>query len=219
MATVVITGANRGIGLEFARQFSNRGDEVIALVRQTSSELDALDVRVETEVDMTGPRLDSLSERLAGVCVDTLVLNAGVLLWDNLEHLNLDQVRTQFEVNTLGPLRTVRALRGLLKTGSKVVLMTSRMGSIGDNTSGGMYGYRLSKAALNAVGKSLSLDLKAAGIAVAILHPGFVRTGMTRGNGDVDPSESTSGLIARIDGLNLENTGTFWHAKGQTLPW
>jgi NAD(P)-dependent dehydrogenase (short-subunit alcohol dehydrogenase family) len=107
----------------------------------------------------------------------------------------------------------------LLSSGSKVAHITSRMGSIGDNTSGGMYGYRMSKAALNAAAKSMALDLAPQGVMVAVLHPGFVRTGMTGGNGLVDAPESAAGLIARIDGLTAENSGTFWHMNGDVLPW
>ena len=106
-----------------------------------------------------------------------------------------------------------------LHQGAKIALMTSRMGSIGDNGSGGHYGYRMSKAALNAMGMSLARDLKSRGIAIAILHPGYVRTDMTDGAGNVEPADAARMLIARIDGLGLENTGTFWHANGERLPW
>ena len=97
--------------------------------------------------------------------------------------------------------------------------MTSRMGSIADNTSGARYGYRASKAALNAVGKSLAVDLSEQGIAVAILHPGWVQTDMTRHSGNLTVDEAAAGLIARMDALNLENSGTFWHSDGSVLPW
>jgi NAD(P)-dependent dehydrogenase (short-subunit alcohol dehydrogenase family) len=100
-----------------------------------------------------------------------------------------------------------------------VAIVTSRMGSIEDNTSGGRYGYRMSKCAVNMAGRSLAHDLKDAGVAVAILHPGFVRTDMTGHQGLVDPPESAAGLIARIDELTLETSGGFWHANGERLPW
>jgi NAD(P)-dependent dehydrogenase (short-subunit alcohol dehydrogenase family) len=116
-------------------------------------------------------------------------------------------------------LLITQALLGNLDEGSKVGIITSRMGSIADNDSGGSYGYRMSKAAVNAAGKSLAIDLKPRGIAVGILHPGWVRTDMTGRNGLIDANESAKGLLARMDELNLDNTGTFWHANGELLPW
>ena len=126
----------------------------------------------------------------------------------------------KFEVNALAPLLLARALVPQMPQGSKLALMTSRMGSIDDNSSGGSYGYRMSKVALNIAGKSLAIDLKPRGIAVAILHPGLVRTGMIRFNpSGVDPLDAVQGLLARIDALTLETSGSFWHANGQVLPW
>jgi NAD(P)-dependent dehydrogenase (short-subunit alcohol dehydrogenase family) len=152
--------------------------------------------------------------------IDLLINNAGILIWgDNLASLDADGIRTQFEVNALAPLRVTAALRPALRKGSKVALITSRMGSIGDNSSGGAYGYRMSKAALNMAGKSLAEDLKPEGIAVAILHPGMVKTEMTRGHGQVEPKDAAAGLLARIDALSVANTGGFWHQNGEQLPW
>ena len=141
-----------------------------------------------------------------------------VLLWMRLMIVRLLAVN-MFEVNSLGPLLITQALLGNLGEGSKVGIITSRMGSIADNDSGGSYGYRMSKAAVNAAGKSLAIDLKPRGIAVGILHPGWVRTDMTGRNGLIDANESAKGLLARMDELNLDNTGTFWHANGELLPW
>jgi NAD(P)-dependent dehydrogenase (short-subunit alcohol dehydrogenase family) len=151
--------------------------------------------------------------------IDVLVNNAGILTSESLDNLDFDRIRRQLEINSLGPLRVTAALLPRLGRGSKVAIVTSRMGSIGDNTSGGRYGYRMSKAAVNAAGKSLAMDLKPRGIAVALLHPGFVRTDMTGHNGMVDPEESARGLIARIDELSLQSTGRFWHMNGEELPW
>ena len=123
------------------------------------------------------------------------------------------------EVNALAPVRVVEALRSNMRRGGKVALITSRMGSIGDNGSGGYYGYRMSKAALNAAGMSLARDLASSGIAVAILHPGYVRTDMTEGSGNIEPADAAAQLVDRMDALTLETTGTFWHANGQVLPW
>lgn len=221
MATYLVTGANRGIGLEYCRQLKQRGDTVIAVCRQPSDELKALGVQVEAGVDMTDEAsVADLKQRLQGLTLDVLINNAGILDRVTLDNLDFDSIRKQFEVNALGPLRLTHALLPNLKAGSKVVMMTSRMGSIEDNTSGGSYGYRMSKVALSMAGKSLSHDLKSRGIAVAILHPGLVQTRMTGfTDSGITPAESVRGLLARIDQLNLENTGTFWHAKGEVLPW
>ncbi len=220
MATVCITGANRGIGLEMARQFSERGDQVVAACRTASEQLRRLGVEVVEGVDVTDEHsVGTLATALGDRRLDVLVNNAGILTTESLENLDFDRIRRQFEVNSLGPLRVTAALRAHLGTGSKVAIVTSRMGSIEDNTSGGRYGYRMSKAAVNMAGRSLAHDLKEAGVALAILHPGFVRTDMTGGSGLVDPPESAAGLIARIDELTLESSGSFWHANGEALPW
>ena len=161
----------------------------------------------------------SFAARLGDSAIDLLINNAGILTSETLDDLDFERIRRQLEVNSLGPLRVTAALLPRLHKGSKVAIITSRMGSIADNTSGSRYGYRMSKAAVNAAGKSLSVDLAPKGIAVAILHPGFVRTGMTGNMGNVDAAESAGDLLARIDALTLETSGTFWHAKGDVLPW
>ena len=134
--------------------------------------------------------------------------------------MDFGAIRWQFEVNALAPLLLARALTPLMPEGSKLVLMTSRMGSIEDNSSGGSYGYRMSKVALNIAGKSLAVDLRSRGIAVAILHPGLVKTRMVQFNPNgISPEDSVRGLIARIDELTLNNSGSFLHANGSVLPW
>lgn len=221
MATFLVTGANRGIGLEYCRQLQARGDQVIAVCRQPSAELDALGVRIEAGIELSSePAIAELVRRLGGLQLDGLILNAGILESMGLEDLDPEAIRRQFEVNALAPLLLVRALLDQLPRGAKVALMTSRMGSIDDNSSGGSYGYRMSKVALNIAGKSLAIDLRPRGIAVAILHPGLVRTRMINFNPQgISPEESVCGLLARIDALTLESSGTFWHANGQVLPW
>ena len=220
MPTVVITGANRGIGLELARQFKKRGDDVVAACRESSDELAKLDVEVIEGVDVTDDgSVSELVKALGDRTVDVLVNCAGILSDESLSDLDFDRMRRQFEVNSLGPLRVTAALRGNFGEGSKVAIITSRMGSIEDNTSGGRYGYRMSKTAVNMVGRSLAQDLREAGVAVVILHPGFVRTEMTGHQGLIDPPESAAGLIARIDEVTLETTGTFWHTNGEVIPW
>jgi NAD(P)-dependent dehydrogenase (short-subunit alcohol dehydrogenase family) len=220
MGTVVVTGANRGIGLELVRQYRDRGDEVFAACRKRSKGLEKLDVEVVEGVEVTDDKaVAKLVKAVGKRTVDVLVNCAGVLSDEALGDLDFDSMRHQFEVNSLGPLRVTAALRPKLAEGSKVAIVTSRMGSIDDNTSGGRYGYRMSKAAVNMAGRSLAHDLKDAGIAVAILHPGFVRTDMTGHQGLVDPPESAAGIITRIDELTLETSGGFWHANGERLPW
>jgi NAD(P)-dependent dehydrogenase (short-subunit alcohol dehydrogenase family) len=219
MGRCLVTGANRGIGLELCRQLAARGDEIIAVCRTESPDLGGLGLRVETGVDVAdGASVDALVGRLEGLQLDLLVNNAGILQSVGLDDLNLDSVRRQFEINSLGPLRLTRALLGNLGQGSKLAIVTSLMGSMTDNTSGGSYGYRMSKAAVNAAGVSLAHDLRSRGIAVAILHPGMVQTDMT-GHCGIPVEESARGLLERIDGLDLENSGTFWHADGRILPW
>lgn len=222
MSNIVITGANRGIGLALTRLYRDRSESVVAVCRQSSSELDALGVRVEAGIDVTDrDSLADLARRLSDVDVDVLINNAGVLRqtgFDDIEN-QLDAFRLQFEVNSLAPLRVTRALLAQLGEGSKVAIVTSRMGSIADNDSGGHYGYRMSKTAVNMAGVSLAHELAGRGIAVGLLHPGYVRTDMTGNTGHVDTDESAAGLIRRIDELSLENTGSFHHANGEELPW
>ena len=142
-----------------------------------------------------------------------------VLVLNDISTTAIESFKRMFEVNSLGPLLVTHALMGNLSKGSKVGLVTSRKGSIADNDSGGSYAYRMSKSALNAAGKSLSIDLKPQGIAIAILHPGWVRTDMTGHGGLINTDESVNGLLKRMDALDLSNSGTFWHTNGEELPW
>lgn len=220
MGISVVTGANRGIGLELSRQLKARDAHVVAVCRRSSPELDALGVRIEAGIDVTEPAAWSgLADRLANDEIDLLVQNAGMLVADSFEKIDLASLRAQFELNAVAPLLLTRALAERLHEGSKVALITSRMGSIADNGSGGYYGYRMSKAALNAGGVSLAHDLKPRGIAVVMLHPGSVRTEMTRGHGMIDADEAVRGLLQRIDELRIETSGRFLHQNGEALPW
>ena len=218
MTTFLVTGANRGIGYELCRQLQAAGD-VIAVCRSSSPELDRLKVQVEADIDIASDEsVAQLAKRLQGVAIDVLINNAGVAQKNTLDDLDFDSIRQQFEVNALGALRITQALLPNLRAGAKIVLITSRMGSIADNTSGSSYGYRMSKAALSMAGKSLAIDLQPRQIAVAILHPGMVSTDMTRHSG-IPAAESVRGILERIQQLNLQNSGTFWHANGEELPW
>tara|TARA_Y100001968_G_scaffold46057_1_gene36185 strand:+ start:2963 stop:3628 length:666 start_codon:yes stop_codon:yes gene_type:complete len=221
LSTYLIIGANRGIGLEFARQLKDRGEDVIATCRSVSPELNSLSVRVETNIDITsGDSVIKLKESLNNSQIDVLIHNAGIAEFNSLSNLDPQSIVHQFNVNALSPLCCVQTLISRFNKPAKIALISSRMGSIEDNSSGGSYGYRMSKVALCMAGKSLSLDLKPRGISIAILHPGLVSTRMTgfTSNG-IQPKESVKGLIQRIDQLTLQNTGTFWHSNGEILPW
>ncbi len=223
MTTALVTGAAGGIGAELVRQLAARGMAVIAACRRADGVPVAARVRVESGLDLaTDAGVAILAARLAGVTFDLLIHNAGLLERETLDDFDAEaaaRVRAQFAINALAPLHLTARLAAQLSTGAKVVLITSRMGSIADNGSGGYYGYRMSKAALNAAGKSLAIDLAPRGIAVAILHPGFVRTPMTGGRGDIDAASAAAKLIARIDELTPATSGAFLHANGTPLPW
>ncbi len=219
MSTIVISGAGRGIGLELTRRFRARGDDVIALCRRGNDDLGALGARIIEDIEVrSGASMAQLKDELGNTRIDVLINNAGILTRDSLDHLDFEAMRAQYEINTLGPLRLTATLLDNLHEGSKIAIVTSRMGSITDNGSGGYYGYRASKAAVNIIGVSLARDLEPRGIAVCLLHPGMVATDMTGHNG-IPVTESASGLITRIDELSLSNTGRWWHANGESLPW
>jgi NAD(P)-dependent dehydrogenase (short-subunit alcohol dehydrogenase family) len=221
MAQAIVTGANKGIGLALVELLRQREMNVLATCRKSSTALERTGAEIVSGIEVTDDA--GLAKLVAAVgtrSIDLLINNAGIMVWpESLSELDPSGIRRQFEVNALAPLRITAALRARLGKGAKVGLITSRMGSIEDNGSGGAYGYRMSKAALNMAGKSLSVDLKPTGVAVAILHPGMVKTELTGDHGQVEPLDAARGLLARLDELSLETTGGFWHANGQTLPW
>jgi len=223
--TIVITGANRGIGYAMAKICQQRGDTVYALCRQSSAELDALGVNVVDKIDVaTQAGLDKAVSTLSGVNIDLLINNAGILRDEQLDNLNQETIVEQFNVNALAPLCLSHALLENLSSGSKIALITSRMGSVTDNTSGGRYGYRMSKAALNIAAVSLARDLETENIAVGIYHPGFVQTEMVNSNGslsngDISAQVAATRLIALMDNLAMVDSGVFKHSNGETLPW
>ena len=221
MATWLVTGASRGIGLELVRQLHARGDEVIATCRRRTAELDAVGCRVVDGIDVGSDDVGAALREALGdeQPVDVVVNNAGLARWDTLETIDLDAARAELEVNALGPLRVTLALLPRLGPGAKIALVSSKAGSIGDGPSGRNYGYRMSKAALNMLGANLAADLAARGIHVAVLHPGFVRTDMTGGGGNVDADEAAAGLIARLDELDASRSGRFFHADGSEVVW
>ena len=220
MSKILVTGANRGIGLEFCRQLQARGDDVIAVCRQASPELQKLGVRTLEGIDVSQVEdVARLSHQLQGAKLDVIINNAGILVRDSLERMDFEAIARQFEVNAMAPLRVSTALLGQLAEGAKIITITSSMGSIAENTSGAYYGYRMSKAAVNMAMKSLSEDLRDKGISVMVLHPGYVATDMTSHQGPVSPEDAVKGLLARIDDLDLSTSGSFRHAQGREIPW
>lgn len=218
---IVITGANRGIGLALTQFYAATGHSVTAICRTISTELEAIpNTTIVSGIDVTSSKnLEDLRIALKGQKIDILINNAGILSEEKFGYIDYSHIERQFQVNAIGPLRTTEVLRDLLQPGSKVILVTSRMGSLSDNNSGASYGYRMSKAALNAAGISLAIDLKPLGIAVSLLHPGFVKTKLVHNQGDITANEAAIRLTARIDELTLENSGTFRHSNGEHLPW
>lgn len=220
MARILITGTNQGIGLALAQQYTQRGDEVLATCRTASDALRAVGCAILENVDVADDvSIAAMAQAVGDRSLHMVINNAGILTSESFDALDYARMRAQYEVNALGPLRVTHALKENLGTGAKVGVVTSRVGSMDDNSSGGNYGYRMSKAAANMAGVNLSHDLRPRGVAVALLHPGYVRTNMTGGNGITDTATAAAGLIERMDALSLETTGTFWHAEGYELPW
>ncbi len=218
--SIVITGANRGIGLSFCQLYASRGARVFAACRKSSPKLNDLNATVIEGVDIGNPAgVDVLKRAMTGQGIDLLINNAGILRNEVLGDIDYKSIATQFHVNAMGPLRVSEALLPNMNTSAKIALITSRMGSVADNTSGGRYGYRMSKCALNIAGVSLAHDLKHKGIAVGLFHPGLVGTEMIGGHGDIGPDEAAERLAKCIEALNLSNTGSFWHSNGEELPW
>ncbi|KAF7785365.1 hypothetical protein PRUB_a4921 [Pseudoalteromonas rubra] len=217
---VVITGANRGIGLELCRHYIAAGDRVTAVVRRTSDELQSLGVTILDGIDVSiAEDVGTLSSALGDQVIDVLINNAGIFHNETLQQMDFSALEQQLMVNAVAPVRVTHALQRNLVAGSKVAMITSRMGSIEDNGSGAYIGYRMSKAALNAAGVSLAHELKPQGVAVALLHPGFVQTQMVNFAGDISATDAAQRLIQRIAELTLETSGGFWHANGDRLPW
>ena len=188
---IVITGANRGIGLSFCKYYHSLGYHVFAVCRTKSEELGACANHIISGIDIaSSSNCQKLIHALSGSRIDLLINNAGLLLDNRLGSIQYDTIEMQFQVNALGALRITEGLIPNLRTNAKVALISSRMGSIDDNSSGGRYGYRMSKAALNAAGKSLAIDLKPKKIAVGIYHPGLVSTDMIGGIGDISSDEA-----------------------------
>ncbi len=222
-STVLITGANRGVGLALAHHYHANDWQVIGVCRCSvadATELKAFAHQIIDGIDVTQTAdVERLAAALGDQRLQVLINNAGLLSDESLGELDFDSIRQQMEVNAYAPLRVVEALLNNLGSGSKIANITSRMGSIADNDSGGRYGYRASKAALNAFGRSLAMDLKPHGIEVIQIHPGYVQTRMVNFGGLITPQQAAAGIAERISALTLETTGGFWHSNGTELPW
>lgn len=227
--TLLITGANRGIGLEYVRQYLDDGWKVIACCRQPgkADELQSLAEGRDCEIralDVTDfAAVAKLGEELAAQPIDLLINNAGISGHSNqqIDNIDPDNWHQVFTTNTMAPLMMVRALLPSLKKGQgkTIANMTSKMGSVADNESGGSYIYRSSKAALNAVSMSLARDLEEDGIKVISLHPGWVETDMGGPNALIDTHESVRGLRKVIAGQTLRDSGAFRAYDGAGIPW
>lgn len=222
--TVLITGANRGIGLEFARQYRSLGYHVIGTARNPAKaqELEALGAQVE-QLDVTDSNsVKALAARLEGTALDILINNAGTLGYNAASFLALDfdRLTPSFEVNSLGPMRVTQALYKNLKNGSakKIVHITSIMSSI-ENNRGGYYGYRASKVALNMFNKSLSIELAPEGFVCTVLHPGWVKTQIGGEGARLSTKESVVGMMAVIAVMDEETNGKFLDYQGKAIPW
>ena len=211
MPHVLITGANRGLGLEFARQYKEAGWDVVATARQSSTELEALGVRVDA-VERFGDRLDRL---------DLLIANAGT--YGPREVTSADEAREwpeTFVTNTIAPFLLAQSVLPLVETRrGKLIAVSTKMGSIEDNTSGGFIAYRSSKAALNMAWRSLAIEARNRGVTAAVLHPGWVQTRMGGASAPLEPEESIAGMRTVIDGLGVEQSGGFFSHDGTTVPW
>ncbi len=225
--TVLVTGANRGIGLELTRGLRASGATVIATARrpETADALQHLggdDLRIE-ELDVTSnASVAALSQRLAGSPIDILINNSGIGGSRNKDSMSdFDSYRECFEVNALGALRVTVALLDNLRSGSKrqIVNLSSQLGSMTLNTGGGFQPYRVSKAALNMISRTFASELSSEGFVCVTLHPGWVRTDMGGRHAPVLPEESATGILEVLDRLGPNDNGSFFDYQGERIPW
>ncbi len=226
MPTVMITGANRGLGLEFAREYASEGWTVIATCRDpaSASELKAVGNSIELHgLDVADfPAIDRLAQTLKGRPIDVLINNAGVIGTERrLGELDGERWLATLRVNSVAPILVAQAFLFNLKAGGdkKAVFITSLMGSIADNASGGYYDYRSSKSALNAAVKSFAIDTAPDGITAAVLHPGWVKTDMGGPNAPTERGTSVGGMRKVIARLEPSDSGRFFNFDGKELPW
>jgi len=227
MPSVLIAGANRGLGLEFARQYAAAGWKVYATSRDLgrADELRKLggDVSVHQLEVSDKASLSALALALKTVPLDLVIANAGVTGPRGMspEMVDRESWIETFVVDTIGPVAVAGVFKPNLEKGrgKKLVALSSRLGSIAENDTGGLYVYRSAKAALNAAYRSLAIDWKPAGITVAVLSPGWVRTDMGGSHADLDPAESIAGMKRVIDGLGSEQSGRFFNWSGEEIAW
>ncbi|KAH0487030.1 MAG: hypothetical protein KVP17_000144 [Porospora cf. gigantea B] len=221
MPSILIVGASRGIGLALAKLCISQGYETTGTCRRISPAMqDVGGLEIISEVDI-GLKLDSLESGVKDRSFDNVVVVSGVMRLDSLTDVNLGSKMLEcFEVNAVGPMRVLQVVLPSLKSGSKFAVVTSRMGSISDNTSGGRYAYRASKCAVNMCMVSAAQDLKEKGIICGIIHPGLVSTDMTDFSSiGITPEESSQGVLGVLEGYTHETSGKFYHMNGQELPW
>jgi NAD(P)-dependent dehydrogenase (short-subunit alcohol dehydrogenase family) len=224
LRTVLITGANRGLGLEFARQYSEAGWQVIGTARNPddAEELRALDVRV-VQLDVASQdSVDRMAAALSGEPIDLLINNAGIFpRVSKISEIDFGDYERTLAVNTLGPVRVTRALLPNLRQGKLRMIagLSSNLGSIAENSRGNFYGYRESKAALNMFTKTLAAELGPEGFTCVVLTPGWVQTDMGGPDATLTPAESISGMKAVLDRLTPSDNGTFWSYDGSQMPW
>jgi len=228
MSNVLITGANRGIGLELVKLYAARGDTVLACCRDASAAADlaAVEGNVEViEVQVSdGASVAALAGTVGDRPIDILINNAGMsgpgYDQQNAYAMDFDGWAETFEVNTMAPVRVMQALMSNLKAsaGAKVVTITSQMGALSLDMPVA-YAYCTSKAALNKFMKMAALELGKKGINVCVIHPGWVQTDMGGPNADITPQESAAGIVSTIDGLNAETNGSFWKWNGEVHGW
>ena len=230
MARILITGANRGLGLEFVERYLESGDDVIATYRNEESSFDLINMRDERSnlkllhLDVSSNKsLNSFAENLGDSPIDIFINNAGVYGPRNSSFENVDEENwiPAIKVNAIAPLLLTQLIIKNIRAGTdkKLIYITSKMGSIDDNKGGGAYVYRSSKTALNAVVKSLSVDLKNENIAVALIHPGWVKTDMGGPNALIERDTSVRGMTEVISNLDITSTGNFYNYYGSIIPW
>jgi NAD(P)-dependent dehydrogenase (short-subunit alcohol dehydrogenase family) len=218
MASVLITGANRGIGLEFARQYSADGWDVIATARQSSADLDALGVRVERLDLSDADAVAAFPNKIDGP-LDLFIANAGTNHPMNTDSpQDARDWQTMMMINAIAPFQLGKALLSKMSEGGKAIAISSGMGSIGDN-GGGWVPYRTSKAALNMAWSCLALEAKPSGVTAVVLSPGWVKTRMGGRGAEITAEQSVSDMRALIDRLTIGDSGRFLRRNGSELPW
>ncbi len=218
MPVAIITGANKGLGLELCKQLKSEYT-IYAICRTSTDELKNLGVNIIDGIDLSyEPDFDKIAEALKEVKIDLIFNNAGIYLRDTLEDVSFEKFKSTFTINTIAPIMLVHTLYSQLNKGAKIIMMSSRMGSISDTTTGRSYSYRASKAALNSIGKTLSVELKEKDIYTLLIHPGAVKTDMTK-DGAISTETSVKGIIKRIHQLNSEHSGRFYAFDDRELGW